>query len=128
MNTPEPSEFTRGWLAAWNAHDVEAVLQHFTEDVVFSSPVATRVMSGSNGVIVGKDALRGYWTHALGLVPDLKFELVGVYTGVGSIVINYRNQRGGLVNEVLLFDDDGLVREGHGTYLATDDRPAGIPG
>ena len=34
------------------------------------------------------------------------------------MVINYRNQKGGLVCEVLLFDGD-LVREGHGTYLAT---------
>ena len=73
-------------------------------------------------MIRGKDALRGYWTRALELVPELRFELIGVYTGVGSIVINYRNQRGGLVNEVLFFDDDGLVRQGHGTY-ASDDRP-----
>jgi hypothetical protein len=128
MTVPEPEEFTRRWLAAWNAHDVEAVLQHFTDDVVFSSPVAARVVTGSNGVIVGKDALRAYWTLALTKIPDLRFDLIGVYTGVGSIVINYRNQRGGLVNEVLLFDDDGLVKQGHGTYLATDDRPAGIPG
>ena len=126
MNLPEPDAFTRRWLAAWNAHDVEAVLQHFADDVVFCSPVAARVIAGSDGVIRGKDALRDYWAHALGLVPDLRFELVGVYTGIDSIVINYRNQRGGLVNEVLVFDDDGLVSEGHGTYAA-DDRPAGIP-
>jgi hypothetical protein len=128
MSIPEPDEFTNRWLAAWNTHDVEAVLRHFTDDVVFCSPVAARVLAGSDGVIVGKDALRAYWTRALGLVPDLRFELLGVYTGVGSIVINYRNQRGGLVNEILLFDDNGLVRQGHGTYLATDERLAGIPG
>ena len=32
------------------------------------------------------------------------------------LVINYRNQGGTLVNEVLEFDG-GLVRRGHGTYL-----------
>lgn len=32
-------------------------------------------------------------------------------------MINYRNQNGGLVNEVLRFGGDGLVIEGHGTYL-----------
>lgn len=31
-------------------------------------------------------------------------------------MIIYRNHRGGLVNEVLIFGADGLVREGHGTY------------
>ena len=41
-----------------------------------------------------------------------------------ALVINYRNQAGGLVNEVLLFAGD-LVAEGHGTYLADDARHAG---
>ena len=127
MSTLDPQEFSTQWLTAWNAHDVEAVLAHFADDVVFSSPVAARVIAGSDGVIRGKDALRDYWAHALGLVPDLRFELVGVYTGIDSIVINYRNQRGGLVNEVLLFGDNGLVKQGHGTY-APDDRLAGISG
>ncbi|WP_246272422.1 hypothetical protein [Amycolatopsis acididurans] len=38
-------------------------------------------------------------------IPDLHFEIVA-----STLVINYRNQKGGLVNEVLMF-------EGHGTYL-----------
>jgi hypothetical protein len=49
-------------------------------------------------------------------LPDLYFELIGVYQGESLLVINYRNERGGLVNEVLMFDGN-LVREGHGTYL-----------
>ncbi|MDQ0382257.1 hypothetical protein [Amycolatopsis thermophila] len=60
-------------------------------------------------------------------IPDLAFEVVGVYTGAGTLVINYRNQKGGLVNEVLHFDGD-LVREGHGTYLGEDADPAGATG
>ena len=36
--------------------------------------------------------------------------------GVSALAINYRNQNGGLVNEVLVFDGP-LVVEGHGTYL-----------
>jgi hypothetical protein len=39
-----------------------------------------------------------------------------VYSGESILVINYRNHRGQLVNEVLSFGADGLVREGHGTY------------
>jgi hypothetical protein len=49
--------------------------------------------------------------------PDLQFDVVGVYRGESTLVINYRNHRGELVNEVLTFDGDGRVREGHGTYL-----------
>jgi hypothetical protein len=39
-----------------------------------------------------------------------------VYGGASVLVINYRNQGGTLVNEVLEFDGE-LVRRGHGTYL-----------
>ena len=128
MPIPEPREFSRQWVDAWNAHDLESLLEHFADDVVFTSPVAAQLLDGSDGVIRGKAFLRAYWAEGLRLIPDLRFEVVGVYAGVQSIVINYRNQKGGLVNEVLIFDGD-LVREGHGTYLGTNDNlaPTGVP-
>lgn len=116
MPTPDRDAFTREWLTAWNSHDVEAVLAHFRDDVVFSSPVAARLLPATGGVVRGKAALRDYWTTALAKLPDLHFELVAVYQGESLLVINYRNERGQLVNEVLAFDGD-LVREGHGTYV-----------
>jgi hypothetical protein len=68
-------------------------------------------------VVRGKAALRDYWTTALSQQANLHFELIGVYSGESTLVINYRNHRGQSVNEVLTFDGDGLVRVGHGTYL-----------
>jgi hypothetical protein len=116
MPTFDARAFADDWVRAWNAHDVEAVLVHFHDDVVFTSPIAALVVPESDGVVRGKDALRHYWTTALTMVPDLHFDIVGVYRGISTVVINYRNHRGELVNEVLTFDGD-LVREGHGTYL-----------
>lgn len=117
MSTPDAKTFSQKWVDAWNAHDIEAVLEHFGDDAVFTSPVAARILPETGGVVAGKDALRHYWTTALKSSPDLHFEIVGVYRGESTLVINYRNHLGGLVNEVLTFDGDGLVREGHGTYL-----------
>lgn len=117
MATPDPQAFAHEWVSAWNAHDVDAVLAHFHDDVVFSSPVAARLFPETGGVVRGKDALRHYWTTALTGMPDLQFEVLATYRGETALVIHYRNQNGGLVNEVLLFDG-ALVREGHGTYLA----------
>ena len=92
------------------------MLGHFSEDVVITSPVAARVFSGSDGLsAAGRTA--GYWREGLRRIPDLRFEVVGVYLGVATLVINYRNQAGGLVNEVLTFDGP-LVSQAHGTYLA----------
>jgi hypothetical protein len=116
MSTPDPDAFAAEWAAAWNRRDVEAILAHFHDEVVFTSPVAAGVVPESAGVVHGKTALREYWCAAMAAVPDLHFDIVGVYAGVSTLVINYRNQKGGLVNEVLEFDGD-VVRRGHGTYV-----------
>jgi chromate reductase len=108
-------EFAAAWERAWNAHDLDALLAHFAEDVVFTSPVAAQVLPGSDGVIRGREALRAYWSHALGLLPQLHFTVEAVYTGLDSIVINYRNHAGNLVCEVLQFDGPVVVA-GHATY------------
>jgi ketosteroid isomerase-like protein len=116
VSTPEASRFADEWSAAWNRGDVEAVLAHFHDDVVFTSPYAAEFVPGSAGIVYGKAALREYWRTAMKAIPDLHFDIVGVYGGASVLVINYRNQGGRLVNEILEFDG-GLVRRGHGTYL-----------
>ncbi|NUU17040.1 nuclear transport factor 2 family protein [Cellulomonas humilata] len=116
MSVPDPSEFSAAWVSAWNAHDLDAVLAHFHDDVVFTSPLAARLVPDSGGVLRGKEALRRYWTEGLRLLPDLHLTVERVYAGVTALVITYRNQAGGVVDEVLVFAD-GLVVEGHGTYL-----------
>jgi len=108
--------FVEQWVTDWNAHDLDKLLAHFADDIVFTSPVAAQLIAASGGVIRGKAALRDYWTEGLRRIPDLHFEVVATYVGVNTLVINYRNQRGGLVSEVLIFDG-ALVVEGHGTYL-----------
>lgn len=115
MEQSEGDAFAQKWVRAWNAHDLDAVLEHFSSDAVFTSPHAAQLLEDSDGVIRGGDALRRYWEEGLRRVPDLHFELLGAYVGIRTLVINYRNQRGGLCNEVLTFDGP-LVVEGHGTY------------
>jgi hypothetical protein len=115
MDLTFAQRFTSEWLDAWNAHDVEAILAHFHDDVVFTSPLAQRIVESSDGYVRGKDDLRAYWTEGLRRNADLHFTLEGIYVGVDTLVINYGNQVGRRVNEVLVFDGL-LVIEGHGTY------------
>ncbi|MGC1420339.1 MAG: nuclear transport factor 2 family protein [Acidimicrobiales bacterium] len=116
LERDEADRFAKAWVAAWNAHDLELILSHFSEDVTFTSPLAARIVPDSDGVIHGKPALREYWREGLRLQPELHFELEGLYVGVGTLVINYRNQSGRSVCEVL-FLEGGVVVQGHGTYL-----------
>jgi hypothetical protein len=110
-----PDAFVHDWLRDWNNHDLEAIVDHFTDDVVFASPLATQLFPASFGVVRGKSALRECWTQGLRRNPNLLFVLEGFYVGVGIIVINYLNESGARVCEVLEFDGDRVAR-GYATY------------
>jgi ketosteroid isomerase-like protein len=124
MDRAAADKFAVSWAEAWNAHDLDQILSHFADDAVFTSPVAAQLLDGCDGVLRGKAALRDYWALGLRLIPDLHFTVLDVYAGVSTVVISYRNQKGGRVSEVLIFDGP-LVVQGHGTYLGTDSNPAG---
>ena len=109
--------FGHDWAEAWNRRDVEAVLTHFADDALFTSPVAARIGFAADGVVRGKDSLRRYWTAALARNPDLHFEVTAVFQGVDTIAIAFRTQDGVDRIEILQFRD-GLVIEGHGTFVA----------
>jgi ketosteroid isomerase-like protein len=115
MEPADAQEFAAEWARAWNARDLESLVAHYADDVVFTSPVADRLVPGSGGVVQGKPALRAYFAEGLRRIPDLHFEVVEVYSGVDVLVINFRDQRGHLVNEVLTFREGRVVR-GQGTY------------
>lgn len=119
MDQSTANRFAASWLAAWNAHDLDGVLAHFADDAVFTSPVAAQLLPETGGVLRGKQEIRRYWSAGLERIPDLRFSIENLYTGVDTVVVNYRNHVGGLVCEVLRLAD-GLVVHGDGTYLSQD--------
>ncbi|MER7756187.1 nuclear transport factor 2 family protein [Kitasatospora sp. NPDC097643] len=107
--------YAEQWAADWNSHDLERILAHCTEDVVFASP-RIRVLTGEEvNEVRGREALRAYWAQGLERLPDLHFTVEDVRVSVDTLVINYRNERGQAVSEVLTFRD-GLVCRGLGAY------------
>ena len=108
-------KFAAEWAEAWNSHDLDRILVHFAEDVVWSSPLVASFTGDASGTLHGKAALRAYYGEGLRRIPELRFEVLSVRVGVAVLVINYRNQAGGEVSEVLTLRD-GQVVEGHGTY------------
>lgn len=116
--------FAKAWCAAWNDHDLDRVLEHFHDDAVFTSPVAASLLPHTGGRIEGKAALRAYWEEGLRRIPDLHFTIEYLFAGIDTLVIQYRNQKGIAVSEVLVFED-GKVRRGYGTYPLDTPDPAG---
>ncbi|WP_030909443.1 nuclear transport factor 2 family protein [Streptosporangium amethystogenes] len=115
MDLDEAQRFAEEWAADWNSHDLDRITGRYSDDVVFRSPLAARIIEGSEGVVRGIEALRAYWAEGLRRNPDLRFEVIGVCCGIDTVVINYQNQTGQLSAEVLIFRD-GLVVSGMGTH------------
>ncbi len=84
-------KFAQAWVDAWNAHDLDRVLAHYTEDMRIETPMAANLVPGSNGVVQGKEAVRRYWAEGLRRIPGLHFELLEVFVGVEAITIYYIN-------------------------------------
>lgn len=115
----EAENFAREWIQAWNSHDLEAVLAHYSEHVVFYSPFVARLLGNETGCIRGKASLREYFVKAFAAYPDLHFELHGCFSGQGSLVLQYRSVQGREAAELLLLDADGRVREARAHYDRT---------
>ena len=71
MNTVPPGGFASRWADAWNRRAVDEILEHFHDDVVFTSPTALGVVG--TPVVRGKDALRAYWNKAMSGIESLRF-------------------------------------------------------
>ncbi len=110
MISPEKTaRIAKDWIDAWNRHDLDSILSHYAEEVEFTSPFAVRLMGEPSGTIKGKDRLREYFDKGLKAYPDLKFELLKVFTGVGSLTIYYRSVKGMLAAEVMFPGSDGRI-------------------
>ena len=101
--------FRRGWIAAWNAHDLPRILSHYDDDFEMASPRIVEIAGEPSGVLRGKASVGAYWERALRIIPDLRFEKLGVFVGACSIAIHYRNQAGRLAVETFEVGDGGRV-------------------
>lgn len=109
LTTDAATHVADEWFAAWNAHDLDAILTHYADDVEFVSPFVAVLNDDPDGVIHGKEALRVYFARAFERFPDLHFEPLDVLVGVDSVTLYYVSVGGRLAAEVMTLGPDGRV-------------------
>jgi len=107
--------FAAEWIEAWNNHDLNRILSHYSEDFEMSSPFIAQITSAPSGTLKGKEAVGAYWAKALELMPSLHFELVTALAGVESITLYYRGARG-MAAEVFFFNTNHKVKKACAHY------------
>ena len=97
-------------IQAWNSHDLDRILSHYSDAFELSSPIVRRVRGIADGRLEGKPAVRQWWQQVLDKVPDLGIELVGVSEGVRSTAVIQRiSGQPGLGISIFRFDERGLI-------------------
>ena len=116
MITREQADrFAHEWIAAWNSHDLNRILAHYSEDFTMASPHIAVVAQEPTGVLNGKAAVASYWSKALARLPNLRFELISTFVGADSVAIHYQGVKGPVV-EVFFFNQAGLVYKAAAHY------------
>lgn len=106
----------KDWIEAWNSHDLDRILSHYSEDFVMSSPHIAAIAGEPSGVLKGKRAVRDYWRQALSCFPDLHFELLATFAGSDSVAIQYNGVRGPVI-EVLFLNPNRFIERAAAHYL-----------
>ena len=112
MTREDGEAFARRWADAWNARAIERVLEHFHQNVVFTSPTALAIVGSPT--VRGKGALRAYWAAALGRIGSLHFTVDRVLWDpvrreLGIIYTSEIDDNTRRVSENLTFDESGQV-------------------
>jgi predicted ester cyclase len=105
----EAWNLAKHWVAAWNAHDLDSIMNHYEDAIELTSPVAAQLLGTSGGKVIGKANLRAYFQRGLEVYPQLHFHLEDVLWGVSSVVLYYTNQKGTHTGEFMELSATGKV-------------------
>ena len=109
MTRDEAWSLANHWVAAWNSHDLDSIMEHYEDAIELTSPVAARLLGSSDGKVIGKVNLRAYFQRGLEAYPELDFRLEDVLWGVTSVVLYYTNQKGTRTAEFMELSARGKV-------------------
>jgi ketosteroid isomerase-like protein len=107
------------WIGAWNARDIDKIMDHYADDVEFYSPTVVQRWNIEDGRLIGKAKLKQHFLKGFELAPDLHFEFVSVMAEDNSVTITYKRENGQLVSDYIMLDKAGkakLVKAYYGNH------------
>ncbi len=103
------TSFAAEWIEAWNSHDIDRIMSHYSDGIIFYSPVIIRLGVNAEGVLTDKNGLKAYFQLGLNAYPDLHFEHLNTLAGLASVVLLYKSINGSHAAEYMELNDEGRV-------------------
>ena len=104
------------WIDAWNRHDLEGILSHYADDVVFQAATVARRWNKPDGILRDKAELRAHFAKGLELVPGLRFKFEEIFHCPAGYAVLYRRDNGNRVVEVAELDENRLILRARAFY------------
>lgn len=120
LTIEDARRFGDAWMRAWNDHDLDAILDHYADDIEFTSPFVAALNDDPSGIVRGKEELRAYFARALERFPDLRFTPLDVLAGVDSVTLSYVSVLDRRAAEVMTLGPDGRVTHVLAHYREAD--------
>ena len=93
-----PLTIAKLWLNAFNEHNLEVLLDLYADDAQHFSPKLKIRQPETNGLIIGKDAMRAWWQDAFERLPDLVYREEQLTANNNRVFMEYTRIVGGEPN------------------------------
>lgn len=90
LTPAQAAAFASSWFAAWNAHDLDAIMACYDGSIRHSSPFIKLYNASDDRELVGLPAVRDYFARALERNPTLRFDPRTLATGLESVILTYQ--------------------------------------
>jgi ketosteroid isomerase-like protein len=89
MTVPALHQVATQWIDAFNAKDLEKLLSLYDDQARHFSPKLKVRHPETQGLIVGKQALRNWWSDAFNRLPTLSYRLVRLTAEEDRVFLEY---------------------------------------
>ena len=101
------------WFDAFNNHNLEPLLSLYDDDAEHYSPKLKIRKPETQGLIIGKPALREWWQEAFDRLPNLNYKVTSLTANGDRIFMEYIRSVDGeenrLVAEVLIVKEGKII-------------------
>jgi hypothetical protein len=77
------------WFKAFNTHDLEKLLSLYDNEAKHYSPKLKIRMPETNGLVTGKEELRGWWKDAFNRLPSLNYVITSLTANESRVFMEY---------------------------------------
>ena len=77
------------WFEAFNAHNLEKLLSLYDDEAQHFSPKLKIRHPETNGLVIGKDALRSWWQDAFDRLPSLHYKVTSLTSNSDRVFMEY---------------------------------------